>query len=576
MYVDSILDEFHTAQNSVDEIMKNDKAANSIVNNVKPEDLSANIDLPSEEKLEYSPESLDYSAYLQNNWTLLSEINKAYSDGYSESKTEKEALETSAKTLSESISNINAKLKNVNVEKDAEGNYVYDAELTSLTTSLNNYNAQLSENMKEIINAANSGDGTIELLKENLATVLQCYSDTIDYYNKNLSSQLSTLTTTLSTGQYHLKLSKEMLRQALDEDDEVISGTVAVVFSDASQSNYALVNDEGVIDVSQLHMLISDLVQKNEVIYTIESADSKIGINKASVVVDNISSFQKDITYQKIENQEDGTQEYVKQDSNITAQINAIKTELDNLEKTLETFQNEQVVEIDTEAIVEDVKENVIDKLSLNAQSVSSIISAEYENQNNTLSTFENSLSAYDPFSHINQETIQTKKNMLTDNTNTLQTAMSTKDANDVMMMNKIYKQYNDNLTLLRNSITDAVDSSNQSVANGLEDVKNILNTNSGRNQELLQSFSEKLLYTRNGNLGNYRIYQYIVNPCESMNITKQNIEEKSEQIIVENDTGMDAQKMICLVGIITVIALLIAILIGALLKKQNNNNYNL
>lgn len=48
MYVDGILNEFHIAQNSVEEVMENGKLVSDAVNNIEPDDINANVDLPSD------------------------------------------------------------------------------------------------------------------------------------------------------------------------------------------------------------------------------------------------------------------------------------------------------------------------------------------------------------------------------------------------------------------------------------------------------------------------------------------------------------------------------------------------
>ena len=132
---------------------------------------------------------------------------------------------------------------------------------------------------------------------------------------------------------------------------------------------------------------------------------------------------------------------------------------------------------------------------------------------------FSNQLGLYDPNSYINRAAIQQKNSELNANTSALGTVIGNKDALDMEAMNDIYMKYGENIMMFKDSINSAVDSSNSTVEAGLKDAKDTLSKNNDRNEILLDSFSKKLLYTRNGSLGNYKLYQFIVNPCQGLNV---------------------------------------------------------
>lgn len=574
MYVDSILNEFHVAQNSVEEVMGNGKLVNDAINNIGPDDINANVDLPSGEKMEYSPDSIDFRGYLQKNSELISEITQEYSNGYTKGGKEKENLTLAANTLEEKISSTNSKLQSVDIELDEEGNYVYDTELKTLSDSLNNYNEQLSSSVQTIGDTIKDTSDELDKYETQLNEINTCYLDTVGKYNSNLSDNLVLLNTELTAGHYVLNVSPDDLKY-VDKDGVEVAGGLVVDYPNNTSEKYILVADDGKIKLETLYGLLDDLIANSGVKYVSKSniaiTDGQ-GIQKK--IEEKILTFDKEEIYKK---NDEG--EYEKQTDSISSMIDNVNQEFTTLKTSLDSFKESEISGINTETIVEDVKGNVVNKLSENAKNITSTITGEYEKEAETLTDFNNSLLAYDPFAYIDQKTIQQKYSDLETSTSGLESAIQSKDSNDMEGMNDIYTKYNENILALRKSIDSAVDSSNQTVEAGLNSAKNVLTSSNDRNEELLGAFVKKLPYTRNGSLGNYRIYKYIVDPCESQNTTKEvkEIKEIKENEIVVNHENSVMEGYIVYVILIPIgVGIALAIALTAIYRKRKKNNYNL
>lgn len=571
IYIDSILNEFHIAQNSVEEVMENGRLVSDAVNNIEPDDINANVDLPSDEKMEYSPNSIDFSGYLQKNSELISGITQEYSNGYTKSGKEKEDLTSAANTLEEKISSTNNKLKSVDIELDEEGNYVYDTELKSLSDSLNSYNEQLSSSMQTIGDTIKDTSDTLGEYEVQLNEINSCYLDTVEKYNSNIADNLMLLNAELTSGSYVLNMSQDDLKH-VDGADTEAAGKVVVGYPNDKNKEYTLIADDGKVNLDILYGLLKDLIANNGVKYVSKSNISitnEQGIQEK--IEERILTFDKEEIYKK---NDEG--EYEKQKDSISTMIVNVNQGFTTLKESLDSFEESEISGINTETIVEDVKGNVVNKLSENAKNITNTITEEYEKETETLTDFNNSLLAYDPFAYIDHKAIEQKYSDLKTSTDGLESAIQNKDSNDMEGMNDIYTKYSENVLALRKSIDSAVDSSNQSVEAGLNSAKNILASNNDRNEELLGAFVKKLPYTRNGSLGNYRIYKYIVDPCESQNMTKIVNETKEEETVVNHQNTVVEGYMVYVIVIPVGVALVLAMVVIAIYRKRKKNNYNL
>lgn len=521
--------------------------------------------------MEYSPDSLDFSGYLQKNSELISGITQEYSDGYTKSGKEKEDLTSAANTLEEKISSTNNKLKSVDIELDEEGNYVYDTELKSLSDSLNSYNEQLSSSMQTIGDTIKDTSDALVKYEARLNEINDCYLDTVEKYNSNIAGNLALLNAELTSGSYVLNVSQDDLKHVKGADAEA-EGKVVVDYPNDESKEYTLIADNGKVNLDILYGLLKDLIANNGVKYV---SKSNISITNEQGIQEKIEEsiliFDKEEIYKK---NDEG--EYEKQKDSISTMIGNVNQEFTTLKESLDSFKESEISGINTETIVEDVKGSVVNKLSENAKNITNTITGEYEKETETLTNFNNSLLAYDPFAYIDQKAIQQKYSDLKTSTDDLESAIQNKDSNDIEGMNDIYMKYNENVLALRKSIDSAVDSSNQSVEAGLNSAKNTLASNNNRNEELLGAFVKKLPYTRNGSLGNYRIYKYIVDPCESQNMTKAVNETKEEETVVNHQNTVMEGYTIYVILIPVGVTLVLAIIVTVIYRKRKKNNYNL
>lgn len=571
IYVDSILSEFHIAQDDVEEVLNNGKAIRDAVDNITAGDISADVKLPSEKKMDYSPTTVDYGEYLKKNSNLIADIDKEYSDGYSKSIKEKEALDESADTLKKDISATNDMLKNVDVEVDSEGNYVYDTELTGLSSRLTAYNTELNNTVSEMAASVSNIGTDLEGYASRLETLNSYYVDTAEKYNMDLNSSLNSASDELSSGNYVSELNREDIKGDKTAGDVVDS--VEIDYSEGQTRSYTLVDVDGNLDIDKLYEMLEDMVNMNQVKYkTASGIDIADKSSVTGILNGKISQIDINKAYHK-----DETGVYNSLENSLSVEIDKIKDGLAQLKVKTDGFESSPVAGIDTDSIVEDVKENVINKLSENAKNISNSISGEYEKESATLSKFSDQLGLYNPNSYINRDVIQKKNTELSANTSDLGTAIGNKDAADAEAMNDIYTKYGENIMMFKESINSAVDSSNSAVETGLENAKSTLSTNNSRNETLLDSFSKKLLYTRNGSLGNYKMYQYIVNPCQEINVTdNMNVqpEYKETEDSYKYNGSNDALFYTLLISIILIVAFIIILLIVH--RKQKEDNYNL
>ena len=88
--------------------------------------------------------------------------------------------------------------------------------------------------------------------------------------------------------------------------------------------------------------------------------------------------------------------------------------------------------------------------------------------------------------------------------------------------VNKEYQSTEENIGNLQKAITDTKENSDQAVADGLSEAKNVKAETSRVNQNILKDFSEKLPYTRLGSMEYTQAYQFIAKPINLNDVSKE------------------------------------------------------
>ncbi len=163
MYMHSMMDEFHDAQDETDTVMENDLAEKEAINAIEAEDLVALAPVTEVTEIENTIEPVDVSDYITKNVELTADVGTKYQEFIAESETEHLALNEAAAALLTEMGNMDPLITGIDFMTDEEGNSIYQEGKDELSTFFSTHNTTLETKELEIQNNVLTMYGDIQI-----------------------------------------------------------------------------------------------------------------------------------------------------------------------------------------------------------------------------------------------------------------------------------------------------------------------------------------------------------------------------------------------------------------------------
>lgn len=137
---------------------------------------------------------------------------------------------------------------------------------------------------------------------------------------------------------------------------------------------------------------------------------------------------------------------------------------------------------------------------------------------------------------------------------------ISEQDQKNIKFTEETYEKADEHVEQLKEDVLKTKEESEKLITDGLKDTKEVSINNTKENKKLMESFSNKLPYTRIGTLSNLKMYDFIATPLEVINTTNNNNEIKSSNSVVatSSKSNSDSYKKYILVGSLILVIFLI------------------
>lgn len=152
MYMYSMMDEFHDAQDETSTVMENDLEEKEAINAIEAEDLVALAPVTEITEIENTIEPVEVSDYIAKNIELTATVGMKYQEFITESETEHLALNEAAATLLTEMGNMDPLITGIDFMTDEEGNSIYQTGKEELSTFFANHNTTLETKELELQN----------------------------------------------------------------------------------------------------------------------------------------------------------------------------------------------------------------------------------------------------------------------------------------------------------------------------------------------------------------------------------------------------------------------------------------
>lgn len=565
VYISSILSEFHDGQNNALKVLSNDSEDKEVIMAISNLDLIATLDITEVERLQNNIEDLDVSPDFETNKAIISAIDTAYKGYLNETASELSTLKEEGNSVNGDIANVlnNATAIEGVFKEDDNPNY----SLNSTETQMTLFKTLLGTNINNIDdlikNAESSSATSASTLKDKVSTKLNTLNnEVIKNHNYVLEKQASLITSIYQnnfisniSASENLKSYTELNKLAENYDKEISDYIVSQdrvmkkIFEGCNNyiSNPPVGVNESLKD--RLIILYANDKQMQEDIKTIakfmkyENADKFLLMdylnryydeNEAvpienvlngspSLKVDMQNALQTDLTNKwnttseqvnKINLDDSLNDDMSKQISDIKAQLGHLTgfdgTELKNGVNGLVNISN--IMSFD---VVNDLVKN--DLASLNDKQITqkaNLLNTVHTHQSMMEQLTQNLLS-YDPLSKIDDEEIEDYVNDFDKNNTQTQRKIEDKNREYVNFVDDSYRNADEQVRSLREDVTKYQQESDEKVTTGLETAKQKKEATSSSNASLMNSYINKLPYTRNGTVENTVVYDFVTAPTD-------------------------------------------------------------
>lgn len=150
MYLHSVLDDVHEAQDAAVTVMNNDIEERDAIDAVQANDLVALVPVAEFTEIENNIEPVDVSQYMANNIELTGEIGQKYTEYLMQSEEEHLRINEEASALMDEMSNMSSIISNSNFIQNEEGGSVYQDGTEAVEALFEEYNSSLEEKESEI------------------------------------------------------------------------------------------------------------------------------------------------------------------------------------------------------------------------------------------------------------------------------------------------------------------------------------------------------------------------------------------------------------------------------------------
>lgn len=475
-----------------------------------------NIRIIKEEKTDFNNKTLEfYNKYNGNIEGKISEYTKS-----------SQAINEEIGKSFDLLNTIRDKRKEI--DKSEKNNYTKEEVL--------NYIEQIANGNFEEIKKEIESDESDNFDK----TKLYKYIDFIEVKNiEILKEQVTALRTSATTGFDSIrKLSEDKIPQLTDADfmlPEVKE--IYIKPNDEDNGGAADTSDNEIVETEATNDVTEEVIDSTE-----EIKEEKVSID----VADNID-IEKKIN-ESVQKQD----EYIQ---NFASEVNG----------------EYEISQIDIKDIIHEQIVGKIEEENEKRQLKYSVTKEEFETK---VDEYDIQITGFNPFKYIKKEDIKKHKVALSGNITALEKAMNNKNAEYLKFVNQVYQTANENISILQKDMQTANDTSKKKLNDVITKLKKDKKTISEEDDEILESFSKKLAYSRLGSLENTKVYKFIASPIESLSKIegkKTSENEKNETLLQLNYKWIILRAVALVLVIITFNLIVKIIKIRKDLKELNN-----
>lgn len=544
MYVNTILKEFHTAQDAAQKVMENDQNDEEVILQIKPLDLVTMFTMPKMEWPENTTKVLDVQEYINKNLRLADTIGEQYREYISISEADYEALSSRGNELFEQWGTMESVIESIQLTQDEEGKVVYEEGMNTVSTTLNTYNESLEAYETNTLDALTEVQDHLTGVMTGQEAWTQNYNVELEQIKQGMEGMKHNYIYpefTLNNQQLYfwgeavstldgIGVDQSLLNQVQEKWSarmKLLNDYGQHIEAGGTNSGFAPADTDliaaGYADVSDL---LTDMQNgsvtdgfSGELFALNNPVDLQAVQTQLSQIVQNYGVLTNDEFNQTIDglqaglkpyenkisvSREDGTQE----EQEVTALLTGMLDKLSLITTT-------RIEKLDVDNVTNQMEDGVVQPLVVRTKEVKEDLKTQYQNEKQEYEEYGSLLKEYDPLKYIDQAEINETKARMNENGYELSSEILEYDSSQTEYVGNVQKDAVEKVTSLQTYIEEAQKASEDTVEKGLIRAQEIKAANGEENQRLMFDFTRKLPYTRLGSLEYAQANEFMVSPLK-------------------------------------------------------------
>lgn len=569
MYLCSIMDEFHSAQDEAITVMENDMTDKAAIEQIQPSNLISMVAVPELVQPEDTTRTADLTGYMQKNAALIETIDSGYRNSLEDAKQQLDGLKEDGNVLAEELQILSGSIGEIDLVADETGQPVYHAGIANLRTLIAAYNVGCQESTNERLamlgQAETQQQQAVTLLEQSIAAYNQkldeLSQEQIENYNQTVADQLPKLVLSQEgdsdAPQY--RLSCDTVRgmgmppsvMILLEETEDVEGSHNREVFDIILGRILSADTASMDEVWQqcdAEQRIAEFLTENHYLSTKDFMrgyiDGNVSIEKntyAIRVVGDFAAIEQYITdsLETLDFAEANLPEFKAEWTSGENEIITFRDMMTDIETLYEVLE-EHITNgsfLDSNSVEQVVTEGCIQPLEGRSEDVKEQLTGVQATELELLLAYQRSIEEYTP----KQTTSFLYENIskMRENVSAMQEEARQSNQSYMEYADNVYMTAQDNIMLLQDHIREATVVSEQTVRDALADAQRIKNETSSENQSVMADFASKLPYTRIGSMEYTQAYEFIANPTQLLPVSDyQRLKDEVDNVVAESNQG--------------------------------------
>lgn len=580
VYIDAILSEIHNIQDGSSTILANNTFEQNAVQNVSAENLIATVEFSELKEnndtvhpIDLTQQSTQLTGNIQGIRGYFHSALKEGQEAYAEVREADADAETALAYLEEGMSNSNPLYDDANNMLTLSGMDKVCAQIDSSNSLIVAQRAQLEQSIiDEINNYRTSQQALIDAeniqIQQNIDTSFErqlqkidiklaqaqqeCYilaaqqseevNETISEYVAALQDYIDTQASSEAAKKMVSDIVIQQTRILLDEKDaeyteyaENVEKNIAEANEEIERYNTGIQRIQEIAGQGREQELLEEIEQLERMeLVQIPERPTAPNTDISNDIVSVDTSCLKDL-FQLEQAMDKHNQEIQPPEVNIEAPLLEITLDSDDITYQLPEYILPEVTSINDNKLEDIEQYYYVDKKEIERtfkkDVVEAIISRNNELQNEfylragiflqAQNEYQAALDGYSPFAFVDEGRIENDIDSVRESIIAIENEMNDKGEEYLQYTSDVYQMANENISILRADMEEANEQTRENVVGQIEGLRSLLLESNQVNTELLEDFTDKLAFTRMGNLPYREAYEFIIDPFEYEKIDK-------------------------------------------------------